>query len=77
MSTRELAYSIFQQLTEEQLKGFIAMFKDFYVISQNAEDHEIEERREIFESIQKLCRPMPDLDYEKELACYREEKYGA
>ena len=76
MSTREIAYNIFQQLTEEQLKGFIAMFKDYFVQTQNNENSEINERREILESIQELFRPMPDLDYEKELELYREEKYG-
>ncbi len=28
MSTRELAYSIVDRLTDEQLEGFILMFKD-------------------------------------------------
>ena len=28
MSTRELAYSIFDRLTDEQLEGFVLMFKD-------------------------------------------------
>ncbi len=76
MSTKEMAYNIFQQLSEEQLKGFIALFKDFYTNSQTEEQLEIEKRREIFESLQKMCRPMPDLDYKKELESYREERYG-
>ena len=28
MSTRELAYSIFDRLTDEQLEGFVLLFKD-------------------------------------------------
>ena len=28
MSTRELAYSIFDRLTDEQLEGFVLMFKN-------------------------------------------------
>lgn len=28
MSTRELAYRIFDQLSDEQLEGFVLMFKD-------------------------------------------------
>ena len=76
MSTRDVAYNIFQQLSEEQLKGFIAMFKDYFVNVQENEQQELEVRREIFESIQKICKPMPDLDYDKELEKYREEKYG-
>ncbi len=30
MSTREIALSIFDQLNEEQLRGFIAMFGEMY-----------------------------------------------
>lgn len=34
MSTREVALSIFNQLTEEQLHGFVSMFGGFYGISE-------------------------------------------
>ena len=34
MSTQELAYSIFSRLNEEQLKGFIAMFKGMYPVDE-------------------------------------------
>ncbi len=34
MSTRDIALSIFDKLTEEQLHGFISMFGSFYGISE-------------------------------------------
>lgn len=32
MSTREIALGIFNQLTDDQLKGFISMFSEYYPI---------------------------------------------
>ncbi|MDD6991760.1 MAG: hypothetical protein PUI48_08025 [Oscillospiraceae bacterium] len=34
MSTKEIALSIFNHLTEEQLRGFIAMFGGYYDIDE-------------------------------------------
>lgn len=34
MSTREIAQSIFNHLSEEQLRGFIAMFGGYYDIDE-------------------------------------------
>lgn len=72
MSTREIAYSIIDQLTEEELEKFIAQFRR----KSRTEADDLKERREAFERLQKLCRYIPDLDEKKELAEYREEKYG-
>ena len=72
MSTRDLAYSIFQQMTEDELEGFIMMFKRTHPPITD----DLRERKAIFDSMLKLCKPMPELDYEKELAKYREEKYS-
>ena len=73
MSTKEIAYSIFEQLTEEELQGFVALFRKLHPPKT---DDDITERRAAFERLEKLCRPIPDLDEKKELAEYREEKYG-
>ena len=70
MSARELAYSIFSQLTDEELAGFVALFRNVHP----PKDDNIEERRAAFERMKSLCRKTPDLDEEKELAQYREEK---
>ena len=72
MSTREVAYSILDQLTETELQGFIALFSKAYPPKED----DMAVRRAAFERLEKMCRPMPGLDPEKELAEYREEKYG-
>ena len=74
MSTKEMAYSIFEQLTEEELQGFVALFRRVH--PPKTDDDDIAERRAAFEELEKMRRPMPDLDEKKELAEYREEKYG-
>ena len=72
MSTREMAYQIFEQLNEEQLKGFIAMFREIYPVK----DDEQKIRDEAFETLESLRRSVPDFDEKKELEEYRKEKYG-
>jgi len=71
MSTKEMAYSIFNQLNEEQLKGFIAMFEKFYPVHEN----ETSEKIMAFEELEKLRRPIQNLDEEDELNKWRMEKY--
>ena len=44
MSTREIAYQIFQKLNEEELQGFIALFKRAYLL----EDDDMKERQAAF-----------------------------
>ncbi len=72
MSTKDMAYNIFNQLTEEQLKGFIALFGGIY----STENDDMAERKAAFERMKSVCRYIPDLDEKEELAEYREEKYG-
>lgn len=69
MNTREIAYSIFSQLSDKQLEGFITMFGDFFTVTQDSS------KKEAFEDLKTLIRPVPDLDYDKELEQYRNEKY--
>ena len=71
MSTRETAYQIFEQLNEEQLKGFIAMFREIYPVK----DDEQKIRDEAFETLESLRRSVPDFDEKRALEEYREEKY--
>lgn len=72
MSTRDMAYSIFNRLSEEQLKGFIAMFRDMYPIV----DEDQQRRDEAFEKLQALRRTVSDFDENKELEEYMTERYG-
>lgn len=72
MNTKEMAYSIIDQLTEDELEGFVALFSRVHP----PKNDDIQQRREAFERLEKLCRYIPDLDEKKELEEYREEKYG-
>lgn len=74
MSTREIAYSIFEQLTEEQLKGFISLFSGIYQAKED--DNDQARRDEAFKRLEAMRRKIPDFDEKKALAEYREEKFG-
>lgn len=68
MSTREIAYSIFEQLSENELQGFIALFSKAYP----PKNDETTRKYAAFESLKRLCRYIPDLDEQTELAQKRE-----
>ena len=72
MSTKEIAYSILDQLTEEELNSFITLFRRAYPPKTD----DMAERRAAFERMKSVCKYIPELDEKKELAEYREEKYG-
>ena len=72
MSTRELAYSIFEQLTEQELLGFVALFRKAYP----PKNDDMTERLKAFEELEMMRKPISDLDEKKELEKYREERYG-
>ena len=73
MSTRELAYNIIQQMTDEQLEGFVALFGNLY--PPKTDDRS--EQNTAFERLQSMIRPgTHDIDEKKELEEYRKEKYG-
>ena len=74
MSTKEIASYIFESLDEEQLKGFIALFGKFFPGMCDAEEKT--ESETAYAALKEMIHPVPNLDYEKELATYREEKYG-
>lgn len=54
MSTREIAYNIFNHLTEEQLQGFIQLFSGLY--SDTGTDSA--RKMAAFEELEKLRTPM-------------------
>ncbi len=68
MSTRDIAAEILNQLTEEQLKGFIALFHDILP----AKDNDSAKREAAFDRLSKMRRHIPDLDEKKELDEYRQ-----
>jgi len=66
-----MAYSIFQQLSEKQLMEFIEMFSEIYPVKNK----ELTEKQRALKELNGLIRHIPNLDDEKELAEYKEEKY--
>ncbi len=70
MSTRDIAAEILNRLTEEQLKGFIALFHD---ILPAKEDYSAK-RKAAFDRLSRMRKYIPDLDEKKELDEYRQEK---
>lgn len=74
MSTREMAHKILDNMNEEQLTGFVSLFKAYSI--SPSEDDDLIERENAYNNLRKRIRHIPNLDYEKELAEYREEKYG-
>lgn len=73
VSTRERAYSILQQLNEVQLQGFVSMFGVYF--HSGDEDGQMRKKKALDE-LSKMIHPVNDIDYEKELASYRNERYG-
>ena len=72
MSTKEIAFEIFNRLSEKQLQGFIALFRDMYPV----DDDDDQKRETAFENLQKLRRNIPDIDEKKELDEYRTMRFG-
>lgn len=73
MNTRELAYSIFEQLTDEELEGFVALFRRIH--PPKVEDIDQKKRDEAFNTLESLRKSVSDFDEKKALAEYRKEKF--
>lgn len=76
MSTKERVLRIIDNWTEKQLEGFLIMFgADVSDVSETDSVSDTE-RDLAFQELMEMITPIPGLDDEKELAEYREEKYG-
>ena len=64
MSTREKAYDIFQQLTEEQLNGFVALFGKYHEELQDS-PKPVSDGSAV-DSIRGILKNIPDIDPKKE-----------
>lgn len=85
MSTKERVIKIIDNWTEKQLEGFLVMFgADAFDetdavndTANQAVDEKTRRKYAAHEEIKKMRKKVPkDFDYDKELAEYREEKYG-
>ena len=70
---RQEAVKLLEQIPEDKVIFIIQIMlgmKGLYT------DDDMKEREEAFLHLERMKRKVPDLDYDKELAAYREEKYG-
>ena len=74
LALRQDAYSILERLPEWKLKELLSYLQSI----DEPEDMEAvrKKKHEAFLRLEQLRRPIPDLDDEKELAEWREEKFG-
>lgn len=71
---RQDAIKLLEQIPEDKIIFIIQIMQG---IKGLYTDDDMKEREEAFLHLEKMRRKVPDLDYDKELAVYREEKYGA
>ena len=71
-SLRKDALELLKKMPEDKLMFIIQIMQGVDGLYQNDEN----ERERAFERLEHMRRKADDLDYEAELAAYREEKYG-
>ena len=70
---RRDAYSLLERVPEDKLSALIDIMRGIEGLTPKKKRGE---NSEAFKRLQQLCRPVPDLDEKKELAEWREEKFG-
>ena len=77
---RQDAYSLLERVPDDKLFTVVQFMRDMADNSaRERKEQDLQERRAAFKRLQELIEsipPMPDLDPEKELAEWREEKFG-
>lgn len=76
MSTKERVLRIIDNWTEKQLEGFLFMFEADALEDSKTDNGSETKSSSAFQELMGMITPIPGLDDEKELAEYREEKYG-
>ena len=72
MTTKEQAYIIIEQLSDEQLKEFVSKYSK---LLPTKTAHNRFSKEEAFATMQKLKRSIPDLDEKKEIEEYRAKRH--
>ena len=71
---RREALSLVESLPEEKILTLINFLRD---LEDRAEKNKrLAMKKAAFDELETLRREIPDLDYDKELASYREERFG-
>ena len=71
-SLRKDAFELLEKMPEDKLTFIIQIMQGGDGLYKNDKD----ERDQAFERLESMRRKADTLDYEEELAAYREEKYG-
>lgn len=77
---RQQAVQLVQQIPEDQMPNIIQYLRS--LIEKVGIDHSLESKSaispkmEALGELEKMVRPIPELDYKKELEDARDEKYG-
>lgn len=72
---RQEAFQLLESMPEETLFSVI-QYLQAEKLKQLSRDQRLEEKRVALDELLQLCKPIPALDCEKELAQYRQEKFG-
>ena len=79
---RKNAFDLLERMPEDKLIFLVQIMQgidDLALTPEEAErkaERERAKRREAFEQLERLIHHVPDLDEKKELASWREEKFG-
>ena len=72
-SLRQEALSIVESLPEEKISALMNFLRELNLTEKTKR---LARKKAAFEELETLRRKIPDLDYDKELAIYRDEKFG-
>lgn len=70
---KEDAFALLNRIPEDKLYFLVEIMRGLDGLYSR---ERASENSPAFQKLVKLCRPIPDLDEEKELASWREEKFG-
>nr|WP_305135950.1 UDP-N-acetylenolpyruvoylglucosamine reductase [uncultured Schaedlerella sp.] len=70
---RQDAIKLLEQIPEDKIIFIIQIMQGLKGLDT---DEDMRQREEAFLHLEKMRKKVPDLDYDRELAEYREEKYG-
>lgn len=71
---RQEAISIVESLPDEKILALINFLRG--ITEPTEKTSRLLKKKAAFDELETLRRNIPDLDYEKELASYREERFG-
>ena len=73
---RDVFEEIKDYATDEKLFVLIQFMQAENLQSVESKEERLNRKRIAFEKLKSLCKPIPDLDYDKEKDEYMEEKFG-